>query len=104
MEEADIWKHAQKEIAAPTNPMLLPSHNKEEAKAKRAILDSMKDHFIAHIANKTTNKEMFEALIGLFQNSCVSQQMLLRNKLSTIYMSKTDNAVSYIAKITELKN
>jgi predicted nuclease of restriction endonuclease-like RecB superfamily len=50
------------------------------------------------------HKEMFKALIGLFQSSCVSQQMLLQNKLSTIPMTKTDNVVSYMAKIIELRD
>jgi hypothetical protein len=30
--------------------------------------------------------------------------MLLRNQLSTIHMSKTDTVVSYLTKITELRD
>jgi hypothetical protein len=76
----------------------LAIHVKKEAKEKRIILDLVKDHFIPHIVDKTISKDMFEALVGLYQSSCVSRQMLLRNKLSAIHMSKTDTMVSYLAK------
>jgi hypothetical protein len=45
---------------------LLDAHNKEAAKEKVAILDSVKDPFIAHRADKTPNKEMSQAWIGFF--------------------------------------
>jgi hypothetical protein len=73
MEEADLWEHVEKVILEPTNPTQLATHQKKEAKAKRIILDSVKDHFISHIAEKKTGKDMFGALVELFQNSCVSQ-------------------------------
>jgi hypothetical protein len=44
---------------------------------KRIILDSMKDHFISHISDKTTGKKMFDYLVELFQNSCAFQQLRL---------------------------
>ena len=66
MEEAVNQEHVEKEITAPTDAEFLDAHNKEVAKAKTTILDSMKDPFIAHKSNKTTNKEMSRALIGLF--------------------------------------
>jgi hypothetical protein len=51
----------------------LAAHVKKEAKANRIILYSVKDHFIPHIAEKTTGgKLMYEALVGLYQSSCVS--------------------------------
>jgi hypothetical protein len=50
LEEAKIWEHVEKEIVAPTDPKLLATHVKKEAKAKRIILDSVKDHLIPHIA------------------------------------------------------
>jgi hypothetical protein len=45
---------------------LLDAHNKEAAKAKTVILDSVKDPFVAHRADKTTNKVMARAWIGFF--------------------------------------
>jgi hypothetical protein len=44
----------------------LDAHNKEADKAKTVILDSVKDPFVAHRADKTANKVMPRASIGFF--------------------------------------
>jgi len=41
-----------KVIPEPTNPAQLVTHQKEEAKLKRIILDFVKDHFISHIVER----------------------------------------------------
>jgi hypothetical protein len=66
LEEVELWEHVEKEIIAPTNLKQLAKHNKKEAKEKRIILDSMKDHLITHIVEKKTGKEMYDALIALY--------------------------------------
>jgi hypothetical protein len=76
LEEAKIWEHVEKKIVAPTNPTKLATHTKEEFEPKSIILDSMKDHFIPHIADKSIGKLTYEALVGLFQSSCVSKPLL----------------------------
>jgi hypothetical protein len=45
---------------------LLDAHNKEAAKEKTVILDSLKDLFVAHRADKTANKVMPRAWIRFF--------------------------------------
>lgn len=54
------------------NPSQLPFHWKKEAKMKRIILDSMNGYFISDIVDKKSSKNMFEALVKLFQNYCAS--------------------------------
>jgi hypothetical protein len=44
----------------------LDAHNKEAAKEKTVILDSVKDPFVAHRENKTANKVMLLSWIGFF--------------------------------------
>jgi hypothetical protein len=77
MEEVDLWEHVEKEILEPIDPTPLATHQKKEAKVKRIILDTMKDHFISHISDKTTCKKMFDSLVELFQNSYAYQYILL---------------------------
>ena len=67
----------------------------KEAKAKRIIIDSMKDYLITQIVEKIIDKEMYYALVGLNLISGVYRKMLLRNKISTIYTSNTNIVVSY---------
>jgi hypothetical protein len=47
---------------------------------------------------------MFEALVGLFQSTCVFRQMLLQNKLPATRMSKIDTIMSYLTKITKFRD
>lgn len=72
MEEANLWEHVLKVVLVHVNPTQVTAHYKKKAKAKIIILDLMKDHFIPRIAEKMTGKDMFEALVCLFQSSCVS--------------------------------
>jgi hypothetical protein len=51
-------------IAAPTDAEFLDAHTNEVVKAKTTIIDSVKNLFVGHMADKTTNKEMSRALIA----------------------------------------
>jgi hypothetical protein len=44
----------------------LAAQKKKEVKAKRMIMDAIKDHLIPHISEKKTTKEMFDALVSLY--------------------------------------
>jgi hypothetical protein len=60
LEEAKILEHVEKEIIAPTDLTQLASHVEKEAKAKRIIVDSVKDHSIPHTVDKLIGKLMYE--------------------------------------------
>jgi hypothetical protein len=75
MEEVDLWEHVEKEIPEPTNPTQLATHRKKEAKVKRIILDSMKDHFIPHISIRIQVRACLMLWLSYFKilvllNSC----------------------------------
>ena len=40
-------------VVVPTDATLLAAYNKKSIKAKRFILDSIKDHLIPHVTEKT---------------------------------------------------
>jgi hypothetical protein len=65
------------------------------------ILDAVKDHLIPHVAEKQSAKEMFKALVDLFQSDNLNRKMILRNKLRSIQMSRSDNVTSYFMRITQ---
>jgi hypothetical protein len=64
----------------------------------------VKDHLIPHIVKKKTAKDMYDALGTLYQSVNVSRKMLLKNKLTSTCMSKTDTVASYLMKIAELRD
>lgn len=48
------------------------------------------DHLIPHITKKNTVKEMFDALVMLYQSVNMSCKIPLKNKLTGIRMRKTN--------------
>lgn len=59
----------------------LKKYKAEMAKAKRMILDGVKDHVVCHVATKRTAKEMCDAFATLYQGSSEQQKMYLEQKL-----------------------
>ena len=53
LEEDDLWDIV-KNVATPIYPHELVAHNKRIVKAKRMILDAIKDHLIPHVFEKKT--------------------------------------------------
>jgi hypothetical protein len=65
LEENDLKEYVEFEVEIPTNPRELASHKKKEVKAKRVLLESVKDNLILHIAQKKSAKEVYDALVSL---------------------------------------
>jgi hypothetical protein len=55
----------------------LATHKKKEVKAKRMIMDAIKDHLIPHISQKKTTREMFDALVNLYQSDNINIKLIL---------------------------
>jgi hypothetical protein len=68
------------------------------------ILDVVKDHLIPHVAEKTKPKDMFDALVGLFQSDNLNRKMVLKNKLRDCWMNRSNNVTSYLMRITQIRD
>ena len=62
-EENDIQNHVRFEITEPKGEVEKVKYRKNEGKAKRILIDYVKDHLIPHISVHETAKKMFDALI-----------------------------------------
>jgi len=82
----------------------LAQHNKKDAKAKRIILEEVKDHIIHHLVGKKTSKEMWTAIIGLYQGTSEARKLVLRDMLRNIKMEKSESVVSYLTRFTQVKD
>jgi hypothetical protein len=80
----------------------LAFHKKREVKAKRVLLESVKDHLIPHIVEKETSKDMYDALVGLYQNKNIGRMLHLKHQLQIVRMTGEDTIVSYLMKITQI--
>ena len=75
----------------PTNPIVVPNptidlvaniaFHKKDVKARRTILDAVKDHIIPHIGQLARAFEMWDSLTKTYQSSNENRKMVLREKL-----------------------
>jgi hypothetical protein len=91
-------------VVVPTDATLLAAYTKKSIKAKRFILDAIKDHLIPHLTGKTHAYEMWESLTKLYQSTNENQNMILREKLKSIKMTKIENVVTYLTRLTQVRD
>jgi hypothetical protein len=84
LKEYDLWGIVDKVDPSPIDLQALIDHEKKEIKSQREILDIVKDHLIPHLFKNKMAKEMFDALVGLFQSDNLYMKMILRNKLKSM--------------------
>ena len=106
LEENELWDEVVHNTT--TVPIVVPpsidaatltAFNKD-IKAKRIILDAVKDHVIPHISSKTLAYQMWEALTSLFQSSNENRKMVLREKLKSTKMAKDEGVIPYLTRIS----
>ena len=69
LEEDEVWDIVEKAVTPPTNATQLVAYKKNNIKAKRLILDGVKDHVIPHVRGKDHAFQVWEALTNLYQSS-----------------------------------
>jgi hypothetical protein len=62
LDENDLLEHVAMGVPEPEEEEKKTKHKKNEKKAKRIVLDSVKDHLIPHIYELQTSRKMYEAL------------------------------------------
>ena len=91
-------------VSASTDAQALFAFNKKDIKARRIILDAVKDHVILHISSKTRAYQMWDALTSLFQSSNENRKMVLREKFKSTNMAKAEGVTSYLTRISQVRD
>jgi hypothetical protein len=91
-------------VVVPTNASLHAAYTKKSIKAKRIILDTIKDHLIPHLTGKENAYEMWDSLTKLYQSTNENRKMVLREKLKNIKMTKAENLVTYLTRLTQVRD
>ena len=88
----------------PQDPQRLAQHTKNDTKARRIILEGVRDHIIPHLNEKKTVYEMFKfkAIFNLFQASSDVTKLALKEKLRSKQMSKDEPIITYLSKFTQV--
>jgi hypothetical protein len=102
LEENDLKEYVEGVVPSPTNPHELLAHVKKVVKAKRVLLDSVKDHMIPHIYEKKIVKDVYGDLVCLYQSENVGRKFIFKNQLQAIKMSSSDTVVSYLMRINQI--
>jgi hypothetical protein len=102
LEENDLKEYVEVVVASPTDPHEMEAHKKKEVKSKLVLPEFVKDHVIPHIAEKKYSKEMYDALVSLYQNKITRQLLHLKHQLQVVRMSSEDTVVNHLMKITQI--
>lgn len=100
LEENDLEDYVNRFISEPTYDNEKARYKRNKSKEKRIHIDLVKDHLIPHISQLKTTKEVYDALIGLFEMNNPSRKTTLRNKLCDIKMTKDDSITTFFMKIS----
>jgi hypothetical protein len=104
LEEQGLWEFAEGTTVLPADPAQQLAHLRRDVKARRIIIDGVKDHIISHMSSKKTVKDMWEALVKLYPSDNQSRKMLLREKLKSTTMVRGESVVTYLTKFTQIRD
>ena len=80
LDEHDLKTFIDSVEVVPIDAYPLKAYKKDTTKAKRLILDGVRDHVVSHITGKGTAKEMWDALATLYQDLPSSGRCTWRRK------------------------
>ena len=71
-------------------------------KAKRMILDGIRDHIVSNVVGKNTAKEMWKALSLLYKGIFEHWKMYMEQRLRMIQMQKGECIASFLTRLQEI--
>jgi len=86
LEENDILYYINEEIPELEEDEDNFKHRKKAVMTERIPIEFVRQHLIPHIAKLNTDKEMYKALVKLFESKNIIRKLALRNQLRCIEM------------------
>lgn len=110
LEAKDLMEYVEEDLEVITlheNDRDYRKHLKNEKRCKSVLIDHIADSQLEHIKDKTTAKEIFDALKSVFERKSVAGQLLLRKQLCTLKFDEIGNMNKHLLEfdniIRELK-
>jgi hypothetical protein len=103
LEEGELWDIVENPVLPPTNAVLLAEFRKRNIKAKRTILDAVKDHIIPHVSGKDFAFQMWQSLCSLYQSPNQNRKMVLQEKFKGTKMTKIDSVASFLMRFSQIR-
>ncbi|XP_059078085.1 uncharacterized protein LOC131876659 [Cryptomeria japonica] len=104
LKENDLLEFVEVDISKPIEDLKKIQWKKNGTKARKIMIDSVKDHLVPIISKMKTAKETFDALKGLYEINNISRALALRQQLHHIKLTKGDSNASFFIKISDLRD
>jgi hypothetical protein len=106
LEDNDLKGYIDTDVSKPdvTYTANLDAWQKKVAKARRILLEGVRDHIVSNLHWKTTPYAMWKVLKDLFQNSSDHRKLALKDKLRKIKMEKGDTIPKYLTKLLQCRD
>jgi hypothetical protein len=106
LEDNGLKEFIDKDVPKPdvADTANLDAWKKKVAKARRILLEGVRDHIVSNLHGKATPYEMWKTLTYLFQNNNDHRKLALKDKLRKIKMEKGDSIPKYLTKFVQCQD
>ena len=106
LEDNGLKGYIDADVAKPdaTYTANIDAWKKKVAKARRILLEGVREHILSSLHGKSTPYEMWKVLTDLFQNSSDHRKLVLKDKLRKIKMEKGETIPKYLTKFVQCRD
>ena len=104
LEDNGLKDFIDQEVPKPTDATQLVEWKKCVARARRILLEGVRDHIVSNLHGKETPFSMWKTLKDLYQNSSDQRKLVLKDKLRKIKCEMGDTISMYLNKITTCRD
>ena len=103
LEDNGLKEFIEKDVSKP-DVANLDAWLKKVEKARRILLEGVRDHIVSSLHGKATPYSMWNPLTDLFQSSSDHMKLALKDKLRKIKMEKCDNIPKYLTNFFQCRD
>ena len=103
LQEYDLEEYVNSVVVVPANDQK-NKYKAKQGKARRLIIDGVRDHVVSHLQGKDTTREMWEALSSLYEGSSEQWKMYLEQKLQRTLMQKGEGVNLYLQRLQDIRD
>eukprot|EP00253_Pinus_taeda_P026441 PITA_26441 len=104
LEDNGLKDFIDQEVPKPTNKAELVEWGECVARARRIILEGVRDRIVSSLHGKQSHFVMWKTLKDLYQNSSDQRKLALKDKLQKIKCEKGDSIYTFLNKLTTCRD
>ena len=104
LEDNGLKDFIDQEVPKPNDATQLAEWKKCVARARRILLEGVRDHIVSSLHGKETLFSMWKTLKDLYQNGSDQRKLALKDKLRKIKCEKGDTITTFLNKLTNCRD